>query len=113
MQAALVTALFLAALAAAPAQAARKPHPVTKVEQLQKGKGVKTGYELSPALAELAAAVPTLGPADRAKAESLLARPDDTQKDPAHTHKWLVPEATPFSPHCGTHFCVHWVAASA
>jgi hypothetical protein len=84
---------------------------VAKVHALGKAKGVRTGFELTPALARLAAAVPSLTGAERRQAESLLARPDDGQQDPADTHKWAVPEA-PASPYCLPHFCVHWVAAT-
>src|SRR4051794_8612804 len=119
MRASLAIALFLTALLAAPAQAAPRHAPkedaheaVAKIHALGKGKGVRTGHELSPALAQLAASVGALSGDDRRQAESLLARPDDSQQDPSDTHKWLVPQG-PGSPKCGTHFCIHWVAATA
>src|SRR3954453_7634341 len=79
---------------------------LVKVQQLQKGQGVRTGYELSPALAQLYAALPSLSAADRQTAESILARPDDAQADPAGSHKWSGHEAG--APECTVHFCVHW-----
>jgi hypothetical protein len=112
--AALMCASLPVASAAAPKHSdnAGAHAAVAKVHALAKGKGVKTGFELTPALAQLSASLPSLTGSDRDQAESLLARPDDTQQDPADTHKWTVPEA-PGSPYCLAHFCVHWVAASA
>jgi hypothetical protein len=83
---------------AAPATAAkpgktRAKHALAKVEQLSNGKGVHTGRELSPALAQLYAALPALAGDDRRQAEAILARPDDGQADQDGTHKWIGPEA--------------------
>src|SRR3954453_135345 len=93
---------------AQPNQAQAK-HALVKVQQLQKGQGVRTGWELSPALAKLYASLPALSDADRRTAEVILTRPDDPQPDPAGTHKWPGNEAGG-SPWCGPsgHFCVHW-----
>jgi hypothetical protein len=119
-------ALVVLALALAPAsQAAPASHPrakaapdsaqakraLVKVQQLQKGQGARTGHELSPALAQLYAALPSLSAADRLTAESILARPDDAQADPADSHKWSGSEAKA-SPTCTAHFCVHWTTNS-
>src|SRR3954452_3749210 len=89
-----------------PAQA---KHALVKVQQLQKGQGVRTGWELSPAVAKLYASLPALSDADRRTAEVILTRPDDPQPDPAGTHKWAGNEAGG-SPWCAPsgHFCVHW-----
>ena len=91
----------------APTNQAQAKHALVKVQQLQKGQGVRTGRELSPALAQLYAALPALSDADRRTAEAILARPDDAQADPANTHKWTGNEAGG-SPKCTAHFCVHW-----
>src|SRR5690349_8444259 len=107
---------FAAAISAAPASAAPAKRPTVppgqakraldKVNELQKGQGVKTGFELSPALNELYAALPSLSASDRQTAEAILARPNDNQTDPADTHKWSGAEAAG-SPKCTVHFCVH------
>src|SRR3954453_5963208 len=80
---------------------------LANVERLQKGEGVRTGYELTPALTQLYAALPRLPVAAPQAAESLLARPDDPQPDVADPHKWTGPEAGS-SPKCTAHFCVHF-----
>jgi Family of unknown function (DUF6055) len=110
-----------AAVFATPAAAAPKDRPVpspgqakhalAKVEQLQKGEGVKTGRELSPALAQLYAALPALSSSDRTVAEAILARPNDGRQDPADTHKWSGTESSN-SPKCTAHFCVHYTTNS-
>jgi Family of unknown function (DUF6055) len=109
-------AVFAAPAAAAPKDRAvpspgQAKHALEKVKQLQKGEGVQTGRELTPALAELYAALPSLSGADRQQAESILARPDDSQKDPEDTHKWSGSEAL-LSPRCTVHFCVHYTTNS-
>jgi hypothetical protein len=119
MRATLASAVVLAALVPAAASAAPR-HPthaqaaaaVAKVHALGKGTGVRSGFELTPALAQLSRSLPALTGSERREAESLLARPDDTQRDPADTHKWTAPEAFG-SPFCLAHFCVHWVALTA
>src|SRR5438128_4521231 len=92
-----LAALIVAVGAAAPADAApRRAHmsaakahaALTKVKQLQHGKGVETGYEMSPALHQLTAALPSLTGDARLQAKSILTRPDDANPDPADTHKW-------------------------
>ncbi|MFL5842305.1 MAG: hypothetical protein ACJ77Z_17800, partial [Thermoleophilaceae bacterium] len=119
MRAPIATAAVL--LTVLPATAAGAPtHPdkadgkaaIEEIHALGKGKGVHTGFELSAAMAQLTASLPSLADRDRVRAESILARPDDDQRDPADTHKWSVPEA-PGSPFCLALFCVHWVAASS
>src|SRR5256885_8288374 len=112
-----------AAIGAAPASAAparraiptpgQARHALDKVKELQKGQGVKTGFELSPALNQLYAALPSLSGSDRHAAQSILERPNDGQSDPADTHKWSGTEAkTGGSPSCTAHFCVHWTTNS-
>src|SRR4051812_10351858 len=105
---ALVAGLIAAAGAGAtPPTHAQAKRALAKAQELQKGKGVKTGRELTPALQQLFAALPRLSPDDREAARALLARPGDPGQDPSGTHKWSGPEA-PASPKCTTHFCVHY-----
>lgn len=85
---------------------------LAKVQQLRQGNGVRTGRELTPALARLYASLPKLSREGRRAAEGILARPDDGGQDPSGTHKWSVPEAVT-SPRCGAKFCIHWVATTA
>src|SRR3954470_18138867 len=110
-------ALLAILTAAAGAGAAAPRHyaagkALANVERLQKGEGVRTGYELTPALTQLYAALPRLSVDDRQAAESLLARPDDPQPDVADAHKWTGPEAGS-SPRCTTHFCIHFTNVGA
>src|SRR3954447_25525864 len=110
MRAPIATAAVL--LTVLPATAAGAPrHPgkadgkaaIEEIHALGKGKGVHTGFELSPAMAQLTPALRSRAARDRVRAESILARPDDSQRDPADAHKWSVPEA-PGSPFCLVHF---------
>ena len=48
---------------------------LTEVERLNRGVGVRTGRELTPALADLFRRLPALGAADRAIARRLMVRP--------------------------------------
>lgn len=75
--------------------------------RLRAGHGVRTGRELTPALAELAARLPALRGAERRRGEALLARPGDGAADPFQDG-YTVPEATPFDT---AHFRIHYVAA--
>jgi Family of unknown function (DUF6055) len=118
-RAASALAAVIAALACAPASgaspAAGRSHATIALERARDaldGVGVRSGRDVSVALARLYAALPQLNGSDRAQAEALLARPDDSQADPDGTHKWTVPEAMA-SPYCTAHFCVHWVTTSA
>src|SRR5690242_7449016 len=105
---ALITALVAAAGAGAtPPTQAQAHHALAHVQQLQHGKGVKTGRELTPALQQLFATLPQLSPADRETARAILARPGDTGPDPSGANSWSGPEALQ-SPKCTTHFCVHY-----
>ena len=113
-----IAAVTVVAAMASPATAAQaKPTraqakaALVKVQQLREGRGVRTGYELTPALRELVESLPSLSGSDRAAAESILARPDDSQKDPDDTHKWTPPVEAVGSPKCGANFCVHWTMA--
>jgi hypothetical protein len=114
-RAAALIVLVLVPLAAAPAEAkgprsdrASAEKALTKVKNLQRGKGVRTGRELTPALNRLYASLQKLSADDRRAAEGILARPDDSQQDPPGTHKW-DPGATVATPVCGAHFCIHYV----
>src|SRR3954468_2260253 len=53
-------------------------HALEKVKDLKKGIGVRTGRELTPALADLAARRGTLDSTDRKQAATFLARPTDS-----------------------------------
>ena len=75
---------------------------------LREGRGVVTGRELTPALAELSARYEALAPAERREADRLLARPTDGATDP-QAHGYTVPEHIPF---CTANFCMHWVTTT-
>ena len=106
---AIITALFVPSAEAKRVRGADARAALVEVRHLQQGRGVRTGFELSPALARLTAALPYLSAPDRREAQAILSRPDDEQTDPENTHKWTGAEA-PSSPVCGDHFCVHWTA---
>lgn len=75
--------------------------------RLRAGSGVRTGHELTPALLRLSRSLGALRGDQRARAESLLARPDDGPGDP-FGDGYTTPEAA-LSPVCDEFFCVHWV----
>src|SRR4051794_26611113 len=113
-------ALALALAAGAPAHAAdrgaklRADRPgaeraLSGAEALARGHGVRSGRELSPALASLAARIPALSPADRAAANSLLARPTDPAQTGQPGGPYTVDDVEAYS----THYCYHWVESTA
>jgi hypothetical protein len=76
---------------------------------LRDGKGVETGYELTPILKTLAEKMPELEGAERRRAERMLLRPTQGQANPGED-TYSVPEAPPV---CGPNFCVHYVATTS
>src|SRR5690349_18570853 len=81
---------------------------LTRAHALRAGRGVHTGRELTPALAELAARYEALDPAERRDADRLFARPTDGAGDP-QAHGWTVPEHAPY---CTANVCIHWVEST-
>jgi hypothetical protein len=79
-----------------------------RARALRAGRGVVTGRELTPALAELSARYEALDPAEQRGADRLLARPTDGASDP-QAHGYTVPEHAPF---CTANFCMHWVTST-
>src|SRR3954447_25835076 len=57
-------------------------HALQKVKDLKRGIGVRTGRELTPALADLAARRGDLDASGRNQAAAILARPTDGSSDP-------------------------------
>jgi hypothetical protein len=114
-----VTAAIVAAFAVAAAAPAAAAPPrglpsraatvaaLHRAEAVRSGHGVAAGRDLTLLLARVSAGLPRLTGSDRDAAEALLARPDDSQQDPAGTHKWSGPEDGK-SPWCVPHFCIHW-----
>ena len=76
------------------------------VRQMQDGRGVQSGRELSGVLRTLAEKLPELKGGERRRAERILARPTQGQANDFDDKVYEVPEA---APHCGAHFCVHYV----
>src|SRR4051794_18962700 len=66
-----------------------------RARDVRAGRGVRTGRELTPALAQLSAGSAALSPADRREADRLLARPSDGGGDP-QGDGYTVPEHAPF-----------------
>ncbi|MGH2955221.1 MAG: MXAN_6640 family putative metalloprotease, partial [Solirubrobacterales bacterium] len=103
-------AAALAALAIAgtlPAHAAAAPVLERAEAALEPGNGpVAPASEPTVALRDLALRLDHLGPRDRRRAREILARPT-SGNDPLGNN-YAVPEE---EPHCGAHFCVHYVAS--
>ena len=76
--------------------------------KLQDGKGVETGFELTPILKTLAEKMPELKGAERRRAERMLLRPTQGQGNQGE-ETYTVPEAPAV---CGPNFCVHYVATT-
>src|SRR3954452_23468189 len=112
-------ALLLVALAAVPGLASAKgrtegartgaEHALQKVKDLKTGIGVRTGRELTPALAELFRTRGALSATGRKQAAALLARPTEGASDPQNDG-YLVTEEAPV---CTAHFCIHYVDTTA
>jgi hypothetical protein len=82
-----------------------------RAEALAEGRGVRTGRELSVALAELAARRPALSRTDREQADQLLARPTDAGESGQPGGPYSA--AARVLKSCALHFCIHWVDSSA
>jgi hypothetical protein len=116
----MVLGLLLAlAGSSAPALAADKPvrpgdrsraeAALRRAENLLAGRGVRSGRELTLALARLVKHKHALAPRDRAHARAVLARPTDGASDP-QGDGYTVGEATPY---CTANFCIHYVRSTA
>jgi len=105
----LLAALLLPAPAVAASDRRAAVDALEQVQALAGGKGVRTGRELTPALAKLAALRAELGPEDRREATALLARPTDDPDPTAPKDFGLQPYHSPTTRSCSDHFCVHWV----
>jgi hypothetical protein len=105
--------LALAAPAPAPAAAGLRRQEAKRVleraQAVRAGHGVKTGFELTPLLKELATRLGDLPARDRARGRRLMERPTSGAAQPGED-EYLVPEHTPL---CSLHFCVHWVSTTA
>jgi len=97
-----------AATAAEPETRAQAEDALQEAQQLLDGRGVRTGRELTPTLARLAAGKALLPTAERREATGVLARPTDGAADP-QGDGYTVPSAT----WCTASFCVHYVTSTA
>ena len=86
----------------------RAERALQRVQDLKRGVGVRTGRELTEAIAELVRRRGALDAAGRRSADALLARPTDAN-DPQND-EYSVAEATPFC--AEAHLCVHYVAST-
>lgn len=116
-----VGAVLCALISASPAAlgATEKPlHPTNRAraesalrgaEALLDGQGVRSGREVTPALARLNRRADALSPDDRERADAVLARPTQGNSDPEQ-HGYTTSEHTPY---CQTaHFCIHFVTST-
>ena len=97
----LVVLLWAAPAGAQTPAAEAADDALQEVKDLTNGEGVRTGRELTLALAELAARRSDLSRTERRQADRILARPTD----PGDDDPYLDP--TPQSS-CTPHFCIHW-----
>jgi|GEM_PF-412899 len=104
----LLAAIPATASAAKPATRAQAEEALEEAQQVLDGQGVRTGREVTPALARLAAGKPLLDSSDRREANQVLARPTDGS-GPRDEQKYTTAEETPF---CTTNFCIHYVAST-
>ncbi len=109
------TVAVLAAIAVPAAAQAATSAQRQADRALQRASALYAGPASSPdpreatlILRDLVLRLDDLSPAERARAESLLARPDDGAADPDQ-QGYSVPAAQPL---CSEHFCLHWVATS-
>jgi hypothetical protein len=80
---------------------------LARVEAIRSGRLAVPGGDATTAMRDLAFAVGQLSPADRSRAESLLARLDSAAADP-RTGGYSVPSTYT----CSAHFCVHYVRST-
>jgi hypothetical protein len=93
-----------------PASRARAESALLRAEKLLAGQGVRSGREVTLALAGLARRLDALPTSDRKRARGLLARPTQGNADP-EGHGYSVGEHAPY---CATaHFCIHFVTTTA
>jgi hypothetical protein len=112
--------LAVVLLAAAPAAAdapvsassaadrAEARETLDEVQALLDGRGVETGKELTPVLAELAVRLKALPPDERREARRIMQRPTIGQEQPSETS--YRPNTTEHQI-CTAHFCIHWVTS--
>ena len=105
----LLAAIPAAASAARPATRAQAEEALEEAQQVLDGQGVRTGREVTPALARLAAGKSLLDSSDRREANQVLARPTDRYSGPPNEEKYTTAEAAPF---CTENFCIHYVTST-
>jgi hypothetical protein len=93
----------------APAPPVTAKQALSRALAVSQGKGVRRGFELTPALRLLSERLPELRGADRRRAQRLFARPTQGEGN-AGESEYRTREETPF---CSAHFCIHWVAKTA
>jgi hypothetical protein len=93
---------------AAPSAAAspRAERALHKAETVLRGHTVRTGYEATPALKELALKLPALDGRERRRARRLLARPLAAGTRSGDVDFTVAAHNPPL---CSAHFCIHWV----
>jgi hypothetical protein len=79
-----------------------------EAQLLLDGRGVETGKELTPVLAQLAVQLKALPADDRAEARQILARPTVGQ---AQAGEDAYESNTTEHQVCTAHFCIHWVTS--
>ena len=111
-------ALVATLLLAAPATARDREREAAvealeRAEALAKGRGVRSGRELSPALAALAARRSDLGRFERREADALLARPTENPDPTVPPNLGLQPYQSATTSDDTDHFRVHWVESTS
>ena len=115
-----ISALIACLVAAAPAAAdapvrassagdrSEARETLREAKALLDGRGVETGKELTPVLAELATHLKALPEAERREARRIMARPTVGQAQPGED---AYSSNTTEHRHCTAHFCIHWVTS--
>jgi hypothetical protein len=93
-----------------PTDRRRAEAALNRADDLLAGRGVRSGREVTLALARLAGRKDALSASDRRRAGALLARPTNGASDPAGDG-YTVTEATPYC-RSGGKFCIHYVTST-
>jgi hypothetical protein len=103
---ALIVLCGTAVIAPCAAASPRAERALHKAESTLRGGSVKTGFEATPALKELAVRLPSLDGRERTRARRLLARPLAAGTRSGDIDFTVASHDPPF---CSAHFCIHWV----
>jgi hypothetical protein len=99
--------LLTAPASAAAGRRADAERVLKRAEAALEGRGVRSGFDLTPLLLEVRLRMPDLAGRELERARGVLERP--TKAGGFDFHKYSVRQERPL---CGAHVCVHWVATT-